>query len=314
MLALSDLSDKESILNFLNRFVTRLRSNWYKAVATTITEDLSEFIAYLRSQGMTVHVTEETGKQIVWVKKRQDVESLKEILQRWRCGEVSFDRSEQRSNQLTLSWSYKSSLIVKLFPITFILLGLSILGALSTQLQSFSFVYYWFTFLDFFKPEQYQSIADVIFQVEFWRLFTPMFVHGNLPHIVFNGLILWVFGGRVEIVVGKIHFLLMVLFLSIVSNISQYIWEQNAQFGGMSGVNYGLLGYLWIRQLFAPHALLAMPKGMVTFFLGLLLLGVFGVIDKFIQGQIANGAHIGGLLAGTLWGAIHGWYISNRRV
>jgi GlpG protein len=288
-------------------------SNWYPAVVVAITENLSELIKYLRKQGMAIHVTEEKGQQIVWVAQPQDVDSIKEILRRWQLGEISLSQSEVKADRQTQTWLNKSGSIVKQFPITFILLGLSILGALSTQFQNFLFIYYWFSFVDFLKPWQHQSIVDTIFQLQFWRLFTPMFLHFGIVHIVFNGLMLWVFGGRIETVVGKVHFVLMVLSLSVASNISQFVWEQNPQFGGMSGVNYGLLGYLWIRQLFAPHILLAMPKGMVTFFLAWLVLGVFGVIDYFIQGRIANGAHIGGLLAGALWGAIHGWYLSRQR-
>ena len=41
--------------------------------------------------------------------------------------------------------------------------------------------------------------------------------------------------------------------------------------------------------------------GMMLLFLGL---GVLGIIDNFMEGKVANGAHIGGLVAGVIFGLV----------
>ncbi len=96
----------------------------------------------------------------------------------------------------------------------------------------------------------------------------PIFIHFGVFHIVFNGLWLWEFGRRIESLAGSLHFLLLVLVTGLVSNGAQYWWSGPSLFGGMSGVIFGLLGYLWIRNLVAPHPGLALPRGIVPLLIG----------------------------------------------
>ena len=61
---------------------------------------------------------------------------------------------------------------------------------------------------------------------------------------------------------------------------------------------YALVGYIWIRQWLNPNPMLAVPRGIIIFMLAWLVLCFSGVIDYFLAGGIANGAHLGGLLVG----------------
>lgn len=136
-------------------------------------------------------------------------------------------------------------------------------------------------------------LTDVL-SGEVWRLLTPIFLHMNWMHIAFNMYILFVFGGTIEDVKGPWRFLGMVLFIAVASNLAQF-YVDGPLFGGMSGVDFGLFGYLWMKSKFLPEEGFYMPRYVVAQFLVWTLLCLFHVI-----GDIANGAHMVGLAAGMI--------------
>ena len=198
-------------------------------------------------------------------------------------------------------------------PVVMALLALSILGAAVAE-WGFGLVR-WLTFQDFIlvspREVEFATLADTLANGQYWRLITPIFLHFGIFHIAFNGLWLWEFGRRIEVHVGGAHLLILVLVAGLVSNYSQYLWSGPSLFGGMSGVLYALLGYLWIRNRVAPQPGLALPPGIVGFMLAWLLICMTGVIDLLFQGSVANAAHASGLIAGMALGLVFG--LANRR-
>ena len=87
--------------------------------------------------------------------------------------------------------------------------------------------------------------------------------------------------------------LLLVLFVAIVSNLGQF-YVSGPLFGGLSGINYGLFGFLWIKSRFDPASGWHIPESLVIFFLIWLVLCALGLF-----GPVANTAHFLGLLAGV---------------
>ncbi|MFP6769233.1 MAG: rhomboid family intramembrane serine protease [Planctomycetaceae bacterium] len=134
---------------------------------------------------------------------------------------------------------------------------------------------------------------------QLWRLVTPIFLHFSILHILFN--LLWVkeFGGAIELRRGKVRFLLLVLLISVVSNVGQYWTTGHPVFGGLSGVVYGLFGYLWIKERYDPDAGLTLPPGCAVWMIGWFLICWTGIV-----GNIANGAHAFGLATGMLVGML----------
>ena len=141
---------------------------------------------------------------------------------------------------------------------------------------------------------------------QYWRLVSPIFLHFGLMHLAFNALWLALLGSRIERLSGSLHLLLFVALSGAVSNWIQYSWEGSALFGGMSGVVYALLGYIWIKSRFIPHPLLQLPPGVLGFMLVWLLVGMSGILETLLGSGIANGAHLGGLLIGMLLGMVFG--------
>ena len=148
---------------------------------------------------------------------------------------------------------------------------------------------------------------------QYWRLITPIFLHFGLMHLVFNCLWLAMLGARIERVYGSLHLVLLVLATGAVSNMIQYGWQGSGNFGGMSGVVYALLGYIWIKGRFVPQPLLQLPPGILGFMLVWLLVGMTGILEVVLGVGVANGAHVGGLLIGMLLGLVFGSIAAAKR-
>ncbi len=133
-------------------------------------------------------------------------------------------------------------------------------------------------------------------QGEVWRLITPIFLHFSVIHILFNMMWLRDLGQIIESRRGSLRFLLMVLVIAISSNLAQYYWS-GPLFGGMSGVVYGLFGYLWMKSKYDPASGFYMPPNIVFWMVGFFLIFAFGAF-----GNIANMAHGVGLGVGMVIG------------
>jgi GlpG protein len=131
-----------------------------------------------------------------------------------------------------------------------------------------------------------------------WRLFTPMFLHFGVLHLLFNMLWLRDLGSMVEARKGSWMLLLLVLVIAAVSNVGQYL-VSGPMFGGMSGVVYGLLGYVWMQGRFNRTSNLSLQKQTVT-----LMIVWFFVCLSGLVGPIANTAHAIGAGLGIAWGYV----------
>lgn len=143
---------------------------------------------------------------------------------------------------------------------------------------------------------------------EVWRLVTPMLLHMGWLHLIFNMLWMLDLGSQIEVRRGTWRLALIVLISAAVSNWLQYwyplqfqgdrLFKPNPLFGGMSGVVYAMLGYVWMKTRLEPRLGLYLDPSTVTFMLIWLVVCFTGWL-----GPIANTAHLAGLLVGVAIGA-----------
>jgi GlpG protein len=153
----------------------------------------------------------------------------------------------------------------------------------------------------------WQSLPEV-FHGQVWRLFTPMFLHFGFLHIIFNMWWLWSLGNIIEARRGRLQFLMLVLVIAGVSNVAQYV-VSGPFFGGMSGVVYGLLCYMWMQGRFNPASDLSLHPQIVTSMIAWFFLCLFGLIPG-----VANTVHGVGAAVGALWGYLGArWATRYRR-
>ena len=137
---------------------------------------------------------------------------------------------------------------------------------------------------------------------EWWRLITPTFLHFSLTHLIFNCLWIYILGSKIEIIDGKVMFLTLFLFAGLSSNLGQYFFTGDYLFGGLSGAVYGLLGYCFILDLDNRGQRYDLPNALYIFMFIWLLIGFTGVLKVFGFGNVANIAHLVGMIAGFILG------------
>ena len=131
---------------------------------------------------------------------------------------------------------------------------------------------------------------------EIWRLITPIFIHFGPTHLLFNMLVLYDLGRLIEKAQGTKRLALLVVVIGVGSNIGQYLIG-GPGFGGMSGVLYGMVGYIWLRSQCDPASGLMISPMTLGVMLVWFFLCLFGIIPG-----VANGTHAIGLVMGIIWG------------
>lgn len=272
----------------------------YKVVDVAAEDDLGEFSRFLWQKGVSHRVVKEGGRQLLLVGNGDDAQRVAHAYQSLMDGQLEWHEPErQHSGSHTSQRQVKASLFAYV-PVT---LSFAILGLLGFLLVYFDKDFGWVKHLTFFQFERVG--AHTMFSVprgEYWRLITPIFLHFGVMHIVFNTLWLWDLGRRVELLQGSLRMFGIVMVIGLGSNVAQFLYADVAIFGGMSGVIYGLLGYGWIWSVMLPEQSLHIPKAIIIFMLVWLVLCFMGFANLMGVGDVANAAHLGGLIMGMLMG------------
>lgn len=281
-----------------------------KVASLPIDVNLLRFSQSLRSQGVEHRIFEEAGQQVIWVESEAQADFVRQALQGWSFEEDSdADVGEKPANSLSGSASKPHSSIVNSLirtlisfrstPITFALILACAIVALISELGVESQRVAWL-FYPLLPSDSLQSLLAGINSLEFFvRTFTPMILHFGELHLIFNMLWLWYFGKQLEGTHPRLLFAALILLTSFAGNTSQYLYSQFNNFGGMSGVIYGLVGYAWLTHRFMPKSYLMINNSMfVVFVIALIAM-------EFVAGSmIASAAHLGGLVTGLLFGFI----------
>lgn len=147
----------------------------------------------------------------------------------------------------------------------------------------------------FSQLQFYPRLSIDAFLAEPWRLLGPAFFHFSWLHIVFNTMWWWQLGGSIEETLGKGTLINLLLVSAIFSNLGQFI-VSGANFGGLSGVVYALVGFVWWYGYLVPEKGLSLSKPIIGFLLFWLLLGFLDILPV----NVANTAHLLGLISGCL--------------
>ncbi len=146
----------------------------------------------------------------------------------------------------------------------------------------------------------YQPLA--IGKLWLWQLVTYMFLHSVSDpwHIIFNMLVLWMFGSEVEKAMGTRRFLTMYFTAGIFAGIFGCLFTPNNPILGASGAIFAVeIAF----AMFYPNATIIFfvfpikAKYLVTIFAGIT---VFNCLMP-TGGNVAHFAHLGGLLYGFLF-------------
>ncbi len=138
-----------------------------------------------------------------------------------------------------------------------------------------------------------QINSKIINDLEIWRLFTSMFLHGDVLHLFSNMVSLLIFGAYVELSFSKYQFLILYFVSGLIGSFfSMLFLPSNVISLGASGAIFGLIG--------AAFSILIVQRDTPLIFLGLIYVFYF-VFSSFSPG-INYLAHIFGLLGGLIIG------------
>lgn len=137
---------------------------------------------------------------------------------------------------------------------------------------------------------------------QWWRLVTYMFVHGGILHIAFNMWCLWDLGALCESLYGRWTYIALYLISGIAGGLASVAWHPYGLSVGASGAIFGLAGALIASFKLGEFSL---PGAAISRVLRSLLVFVaFNLVWGFMSTLTDNAAHLGGLLAGGLIGAL----------
>jgi rhomboid protease GluP len=137
---------------------------------------------------------------------------------------------------------------------------------------------------------------------QWWRLLTSLFVHANFLHLFFNMIVLVQTGRIAERLFGTRRYIALYLLAGLTASLTSLLWHPAVNSMGASGAIYGVLGaivaYLLRRGSAVPRAFyLRQLYVAVTFIL-------YTLPGGFRHYGVDNGAHLGGLLGGFLFGLV----------
>lgn len=128
---------------------------------------------------------------------------------------------------------------------------------------------------------------------EYYRLFTCMFLHADIIHLLFNCYALFIIGSQIESYLGRGKFIVIYFFSGILGSLLSITLSEYASIGA-SGAIFGLMGSL---LYFGYHYRLYLGSVLRSQIIPFIL---FNLMYGFLVPGIDNAAHVGGLLGGIL--------------
>jgi rhomboid protease GluP len=146
------------------------------------------------------------------------------------------------------------------------------------------------------------KINEFILLGQYWRLFTPMFLHGSILHLGFNMYALYIFGPGLERYYRHGRFLLLFLLSGLAGNVFSFMFTTSPSLGSSTAI-FGLLAAEGVflyqnQQLFGGVARRALYN--------LVVIGVVNLVIGLSSPGIDNWGHMGGLIGGAIFAWIGG--------
>lgn len=276
----------------------------FRTIDASPETDLSGYSRLLWQQGISHRVVEHDGRQLLLIARQDQIAAALSLHKRWQSGEIRpADGADGRLALLFQGQGLASGVWYAFLqaPLTLLLIGSCIALIFLAPLDGPSDLTYALLYPDFSYGTRLIVLERVLanFSVlDFFTMLTPILLHGGVLHLVFNMLWLWELGRHIESRQSTIRLALAIVVLALVSNTAQYLYGGGNNFGGMSGVVYGLFAYVWMWQLFDPRAGLHLQGSLIAFMLLSLVVMTLLELD-----MIANEAHLGGFVCGIVFGA-----------
>jgi len=255
-----------------------------RVIETSAGENLAAFSRFLWQHRVAHRIFEERGQQIVELADPALAPEVREAFSAWQAGRLDLQSTmsgpaRQPSGRSRVGQMLRSCPGV----VAVLLVSLAIFPfALGLSEGRPGLLILALTIVDL-RTHQSVELSTLFSDLEIWRWLTPIFVHFSVTHIAFNSVVVFDLGRRVESIQGT----------------RQVVMNTHPVFGGLSGVAYGLLGYLLVMgKRFPEDPNWQLPPGLAIGLLVFLVVFSTGITEPFGL-HVANAAHWTGLAAGA---------------
>ncbi|NRA43606.1 MAG: rhomboid family intramembrane serine protease [Oligoflexales bacterium] len=280
-------------------------------------EDAKCFRWYLESQSIEAwHDEEDSLSVTVWLVQDSQKEQAMALLQEFKedpkdpsfktsseqAAKKHHVKSVQEAKERKRALSANRDSFISNYPVTFCLIAACTVIFLNHHYidkQHTLFQYLCFSADPIARLTGVRNFSEIL-SGQIWRLVTPALMHADWFHIIFNMLWFYQFARQIEGHMSSKRLLSIMLVISISSHVVFYL-VAGPMFLGMSGVNYGLLAYIWTMERFSSaHRNLdgQASKFFVFWYCLCLVLTLIGM-------PVANTIHGVGGLAGLVLGIFH---------
>jgi GlpG protein len=280
----------------LTAFYYHFIKPFMRVIETSLDEDLSLFSRFLWQNQVRHRIFEERGRQVVEVAETATAADVRSAYEAWRRGELVLTRKAAGHDRHEAQRPRTAAVLAALrrYPVLIAVLGVSLaVFPFSVQVEHgrLTPLVGLLTSVDLERGSPTTT--------EIWRYVTPIFLHFSLVHLVFNVAVTADLGRRVELARGSLTLLLLIVVIAIASNAGQLLLGGNPLFGGLSGVAYGLLGYVLVSGRRHPQeGAWRIHPGFAGSLLLFLVVFSTGITEPFGL-YVANQAHWVGLATGA---------------
>ena len=269
--------------------------------------DTSELRQALWRHRIGHRITDEADGQLLWIADPRQLGELKALLERWQRGEpLVLQQAAQRPRTMTHFLASLKQVPVTALMVVISLVIFALIGVFGDQL----IVTLTIVPIGISGGELvFGNLSQTLTSGQVWRFLSPAFLHFGWMHLIFNLMWVWYFGRQIEALQGSRTMLLLLIVAGVGANVAQYA-TGTVLFGGMSGVVYALLAHVWLMSRRVPQSGFFVPQMLVVFMLGWMVFTMTDMAGSVGFGNVANEAHLGGLLVGL----VTGWYYSSRRL
>lgn len=221
------------------------------------------------------------------------IEIFPDIVEKTKHGEDGLNLFLKITDDINNTTSKKNKIVDKIFSkkypfITYILIGINILMFVYSLFANYDVIY------------RYGMLNFFIKQGEFYRLFTCMFLHSGIFHLLCNMYALYVLGPQLESFFGKWKFLFIYLVGGLCGSLLSFAFNIDGISIGASGAIFSLLGAM---LYFGYHYRTYLGNVVRSQIIPIIVLNL---ILGFTLSGIDNFGHIGGLIGGILTSMIVG--------
>ncbi len=276
--------NKNANIRFINVFLCENNEKSYvyiSNISTNILEELDEIYwsVYFVNDKLNIYCSELQPNKILGIEK-----VIKSTVK-------TNDKTNEPISHITIRAILSSPLKAKKHSVNFymIIIFINIIAYLSVATSG------GINTLNLLKHGAF-SYNEIINNREFSRLFTSLFLHGNLSHLLSNMLTLYIFGRCLEITTSHINFLAVYFLSGLGANALLLLTPSTNIMVGASGCIFGVIGALMILTFYFKKSIFGLNSNTI-FVIAFINLGISLAVP-----QISFMAHFYGFIIGIIIG------------